>query len=150
MSRHPWPASSVEGCRPTGSEFVSRVGRRHGGHRWLSGLPGRGLPRTDGCPTLPAARHSEPVGDLDVVDTRADGGDGEVFAHALLEEAVAEEDSAVLEGEAVAVVPVVKHPGQQVAQGEGRKSAGAGLDRRMGAVIQETARENSRRSGEFS
>lgn len=59
-----------------------------------------------------ATRGSEPVGDLDVVDARADSGNGEVFAGAPLEEAVAEEDATSFKGEAVAVVPVVKHPGQ--------------------------------------
>lgn len=76
MSRHPWPASSVEGGRPTGSGSGSRVERRHGAHRWPTGLP------VEGLPAQTAARHSEPIGDLDVVNTHADGGDGEVLADA--------------------------------------------------------------------
>src|SRR6185437_15837093 len=97
-----------------------------------------------------AARCPEPVGDVDVVDAGAGRGNGELFADAVVEVAIAEEDSTSLEGEAVAVVPVVKHPGQQVAEGDGRIPSRAGFDRRVGAVVKKVVRENSGRSGELS
>jgi hypothetical protein len=39
-------------------------------------------------------------------------------ADALLEVAIAKEASTSLEDEAVAIVPVVKHPGQQITEGD--------------------------------
>jgi hypothetical protein len=55
-----------------------------------------------------AARCSKLIGDLDVVDARAGSGDGELFANALLKEAIAEKDFASFQGEAVAVLAMAK------------------------------------------
>jgi hypothetical protein len=43
----------------------------------------------------------------------------------------------------------MKHPGQQVAEGDGREPSGAGLDCRMDAVVDEAVRQDPRWSGEF-
>ncbi len=52
-----------------------------------------------------ASGGAQPVGDLEVVDTRPARGHRLVPRHALLQATVAEDDPTILDGEAVAVVP---------------------------------------------
>ena len=68
---------------------------------------------------------------------------------AFVEQPVAEEHSTRLHGQTMRVVPVVEDPGQQVAEGDGRIPLCAGLDRRMGTVIQEAIRQKPHRPDEF-